>query len=126
MVKVARQGKNSDLFDRKLFDDIAAHGPLADRMRPSRLEDFEGQENIVGADKLLRQAIAVDQLPSMIFWGPPGSGKTTLAWVIAKMTTSTFVQFSPVSTGMQDLREVIVQAEERRKLYGTRTILFQS
>ena len=124
MVKVARQGKNSDLFDRKLFDDIAAHGPLADRMRPSRLEDFEGQENIVGADKLLRQAIAVDQLPSMIFWGPAGSGKTTLAWVIAKMTTSTFVQFSAVSTGMQDLREVIVQAEERRKLYGTRTILF--
>ncbi|MDD5110846.1 MAG: replication-associated recombination protein A, partial [Patescibacteria group bacterium] len=124
MPKVARHGKIPDLFDRKLVDDIAAHGPLADRVRPSRLEDFEGQEGIVGAGKLLRQAIAADQLPSMIFWGPPGSGKTTLAWVIAKLTKSVFVQFSAVSTGMQDLREVIVQAEERRKLYGTRTILF--
>ncbi|MDO8559614.1 MAG: replication-associated recombination protein A [bacterium] len=114
----------NDLFTHKFEQDLKAHGPLADRMRPQTLEEFEGQANIVGPGKLLRQAIVADQLPSMIFWGPPGSGKTTLASVIARLTRSVFVQFSAVSSGMKELREVVGQAEERRKLHGTRTVLF--
>ncbi len=113
-----------DLFTRKFQEDLARRGPLADRMRPRTLEEFEGQEALVGPNKLLRQAIESDELPSMIFWGPPGSGKTTLAAVIARLTQSTFVQFSAVTAGMKELREVIRQAEDRRQLHGQRTILF--
>jgi putative ATPase len=86
--------------------------PLADRMRPESLEEFLGQDEIVGEGKLLRQAILSDNLPSMIFWGPPGSGKTTLAFIIAKMTKSDFVRFSAVTSGVADLRNVIKRAEE--------------
>ena len=93
-------------------------------MRPNTLEEFEGQQALVGEGKLLRQAIAADKLPSMIFWGPPGSGKTTLAWVIAQLTKSVFVQFSAVTAGMKEFREVTSHAEERRKLHAQRTILF--
>jgi putative ATPase len=114
----------SDLFDAKFKQDIKRDAPLADRMRPDSLEEFEGQKEIVGEGKLLRQAIEQDELPSMIFWGPPGSGKTTLAWVIAKITKSVFVQFSAVTSGVKEFREVIKQAEERRKFNNKRTILF--
>src|SRR3989338_7919670 len=75
--------------------------PLADRIRPEKLGDFLGQDEIVGAEKLLRQAIKSDALPSMIFWGPPGSGKTTLAFIIAKQTKSDFIQFSAVTSGVE-------------------------
>ena len=97
--------------------------PLADRMRPDSLDGFLGQEEIVGKNTLLRQAIKSDQLPSMIFWGPPGSGKTTLAFIIAKQTKSEFIQISAVSSGLKDLREIIKRAKENKKLNKT-TILF--
>jgi putative ATPase len=97
--------------------------PLADRMRPKTLEDFLGQDEILGQDKMLNQAIKEDKLPSMIFWGLPGSGKTTLANIIAKQTKSDFIQFSAVSSGVAELRRTIAGAEKRRKL-NKRTILF--
>lgn len=97
--------------------------PLADRMRPQTLEEFLGQEEIVGEKKMLREAIRSDRIPSMIFWGPPGTGKTTLAFIIAKQTKSEFVRISAVSSGMKDLREVIERAKIDQRL-GKRTILF--
>ncbi len=97
---------------------------MADRLRPDMLADFFGQRELVSEGKMLRTAIEKDELPSMIFWGPPGSGKTTLAWIIAKMTKSVFVQFSAVTAGVKEFREVVAQAEQRRKLKNKRTILF--
>ena len=102
---------------------IDKNNPLADRMRPDCLDDFLGQEDLVGEGKLLRQAIESDKLPSMIFWGPPGSGKTTLAYIIARQTKSEFKQISAVSSGIKDLREIVKQAEENKRL-EKRTILF--
>ncbi|XOB40898.1 MAG: replication-associated recombination protein A [Candidatus Nealsonbacteria bacterium] len=99
------------------------HKPLADRMRPESLAGFFGQEEIVGKGKLLRRAINSDKLPSMIFWGPPGSGKTTLAFIIAKQTKSEFKQISAVSSGLKDLRAIIQQADYNQSL-GKKTILF--
>ena len=96
---------------------------MADRIRPEKLEDFLGQDEIVGQGKLLRQAIESDNLPSMIFWGPPGSGKTTLAFIIAKLTKANFIRFSAVSSGVADLKKVIKEAEEDKRL-GQKTILF--
>lgn len=97
--------------------------PLADRMRPETLDDFLGQEEIVGEGKLLRQAIAEDKVPSIIFWGPPGSGKTTLALIIAGQTKADFVKFSAVTSGLKDLREVIKKAQQN-EWQNKRTILF--
>jgi len=97
--------------------------PLADRIRPDRLEDFLGQDEIVGKGKLLRQAIESDNLPSIIFWGPPGSGKTTLAFIIAKQTKAEFLQFSAVTSGIRALKEVIKKAREN-EIEDRRTILF--
>ncbi|MHB8894250.1 MAG: replication-associated recombination protein A [Candidatus Geothermincolia bacterium] len=93
-------------------------------MRPRTLEEFEGQEDIVGEGQALRVAIDEDQISSMIFWGPPGSGKTTLARIIANATESDFVKFSAVTSGVPELRKVIAQAADRRKYNGRRTILF--
>ena len=92
-------------------------------MRPSSLDYFLGQTEIVGEGKLLRQAIEADQVPSMIFWGPPGTGKTTLAFIIAKKTKADFIQISAVTSGVSDLREIIKKAQENRRL-SIRTILF--
>ncbi|TFG35955.1 MAG: replication-associated recombination protein A [Parcubacteria group bacterium] len=97
--------------------------PLADRMRPGSLADFLGQDEVIGEGKLLRKAIESDQLPSMIFWGPPGSGKTTLAVIIAKQTKSEFIQISAVSSGKKDLLAIIEQAKEK-EAQGKKTILF--
>ena len=113
-----------DLFDRKMHQDIKGNAPLADRMRPQSLEDFVGQKDIVGEGKLLKQAILQDKIPSIILWGPPGCGKSTLARIIANLTKSVFVQMSAVSSGVKEFREVIVQAQDRRKLHSKRTILF--
>ncbi|OGF24293.1 AAA family ATPase [Candidatus Falkowbacteria bacterium RIFCSPLOWO2_12_FULL_45_13] len=97
--------------------------PLADRLRPETLADFLGQDEIVGSGKLLRQAITGDQLPSMIFWGPPGSGKTTLAHIIARQTKSEFLRISAVTSGLKDLRLIIKKAKEN-SIEGKKTILF--
>ncbi|MFA4818157.1 MAG: AAA family ATPase, partial [Parcubacteria group bacterium] len=97
--------------------------PLADRMRPETLAGFFGQAEVVGEGKLLRQAILGDSLPSMIFWGPPGSGKTTLAFIIAKQTKSEFIRISAVTSGVKELREIIDRAEGNKRL-GKNTILF--
>jgi putative ATPase len=98
--------------------------PLADRMRPRSLEEFLGQEHIIGKGRLLRRAIQADQLTSLIFYGPPGTGKTTLAQVIANTTESYFTTLNAVLTGVKDLRETINQAREYRDVYGRKTILF--
>lgn len=97
--------------------------PLADRIRPTSLDDFFGQEDVVGEEKLLRKAITSDNLPSMIFWGPPGSGKTTLALIIAKKTKSDFHQMSAVSCGVKELKDVLEIAEKNNK-EDKKTILF--
>lgn len=105
------------------MENINFKNPLADRMRPETLEEFLGQDEIVGEKKLLREAIKTDKIPSMIFWGPPGTGKTTLASIIAKQTKSEFVRVSAVSSGLKDLREIIERAKVNQRL-GKRTILF--
>jgi len=97
--------------------------PLADRMRPQNLEEFLGQDDILGEGKILRQSIQQDKIPSMIFWGPPGSGKTTLANIIANITKADFVKFSAVTSGLKDLREVIKRAQSD-EWQGKKIILF--
>lgn len=97
--------------------------PLADRMRPENLADYFGQEQVVGDGKLLRKAIESDHLPSMIFWGPPGTGKTTLAFIIAKATNSKFIQISAVTAGLKDLRLLISEAKSNQ-IEDKHTILF--
>src|SRR6187431_713649 len=97
--------------------------PLAERLRPKTLDEILGQEHLLGPGKPLRTAIERDQVPSMILWGPPGVGKTTLAQVIARMTKSDFVPFSAVLSGIKEIKEVMSSAEKGRRL-GRRTILF--
>ncbi len=111
-----------DLFDLSLNQD--SQRPLADRVRPELLEDFVGQEKILGREKLLRRAIEDDKLFSMLFWGPPGSGKTTLARIIARKSQSQFIHYSAVTIGVKEIREVTKQAKEDLKYKSTRTILF--
>jgi len=114
-----------DLFDHAMKERIAREAPLAARMRPRTLEEFVGQEEIVGEGRLLRRAIEADKLfSSIILWGPPGTGKTTLAMIIANTTQSHFETISAVLAGKPELRKVIEEARERRKLYQKRTILF--
>ena len=98
--------------------------PLAARMRPSNFDEFVGQEHLVGSGRVLRKCIDADQIPSMILWGPPGSGKTTLANVIASVTKSHFTRISAVSAGVADLRQAIEEAAKRLKRSGQRSILF--
>jgi len=114
-----------DLFSHAHEERLKSEAPLAARMRPRTLEEYIGQDDILGPGKLLRRAIEADRLfSSIILWGPPGTGKTTLAMVIANMTESHFETLSAVLAGKADLRKVIHEASERRKLYGKRTILF--
>ncbi|MBT3314406.1 MAG: AAA family ATPase, partial [Anaerolineae bacterium] len=115
----------TDLFDHKMQENLKKEAPLAARMRPRTLDDYVGQEHIVGEGKLLRRAIEADRLfSSILLWGPPGTGKTTLAQIIANQTESHFETLSAVLDGKPRLREVIHEALERRKLYNKGTILF--
>src|SRR5258705_7415073 len=98
--------------------------PLAERMRPESLDELVGQEERIGPGRPLREAIETDQVRSMILWGPPGSGKTTLARIIARLTRSQFVQFSAVLSGIKEIKEVMRVAEQYRRATGRRTILF--
>jgi len=114
-----------DLFDHAMQARMQSEAPLAARMRPRTLEDFIGQEHIVGEGKLLRRAIEADKLfSSILLWGPPGTGKTTLAQIIANRTQSHFVTISAILAGKADLRRIIDEALERRRLHNIRTILF--
>ncbi len=112
-----------DLFEHSRLDQISREAPLAARTRPRSLEEFVGQEEIVGPGRLLRRSIEGDQLSSLILWGPPGTGKTTLAMIIANTTKSHFETLSAVMAGVADIRRIVAQAKERRNLYGQRTIL---
>jgi putative ATPase len=114
-----------DLFDHALRQRMKQESPLAARMRPLTLAEFVGQDHIVGPGRLLRRAIEADRLfSSILLWGPPGSGKTTLAMVIAQSTHAHFETISAVLAGKDELRRIIQAAQERRRLYNHRTILF--
>jgi len=117
--------RSMELFEaaRKKTEDRREFVPLADRIRPDRLEDFIGQEHLLGPGRFLRSLIERDQLQLLIFWGPPGTGKTTLANIIARSTRSHFLAFSAVVSGVKEIRQVIQEAEEQ-KSRGQRTILF--
>ena len=114
----------SDLLEHALERDLARSAPLAARMRPRSLDEMVGQAGTIGPGSVLRSAIEGDRLFSMIFHGPPGSGKTTLAEVVARLTRSHFETLSAVSAGVADIKRVVTGARERRSLYGTRTVLF--
>ena len=106
-----------------MFDDRAENAPLASRLRPETLDEYVGQKHLVGKGKILRQLIENDNISSMIFWGPPGVGKTTLARIIAKQTKADFVEMSAVTTGVKEVKEIMNNAEQARRM-GIRTLLF--
>ncbi|HXK97432.1 MAG TPA: AAA family ATPase, partial [Limnochordia bacterium] len=111
-----------DLFSRAYMD--RTEKPLPLRMRPADLEQFVGQEHILGPGKLLRKAIEADQIGSLILYGPPGSGKTTLAYVISQVTKAHFIQVSATDTGVAELKKIIAEAKDRLKFQSQKTILF--
>ena len=115
---------NKDMFELKAEEQKGQQAPLATRMRPSSFHEFVGQGHLVGEGRVLRKAIEAGRLPSVVLWGPPGSGKTTLAFVISNSIDSHFAPVSAVSAGVADLRRVIEEAKERLKLYQQKTILF--
>src|SRR5919202_4680890 len=136
---VARAGPRKDRVDRHvpehtsgvsdLFSEAAARrlddtAPLAQRLRPTTLDEFVGQEHVVGPGRALRLAIEQDRVPSMILYGPPGSGKTTLARIVAQTTGAAFDELSAVSATVANVREVLGRARERLGAHGQRTILF--
>lgn len=106
-----------------MLDDRAKNAPLASRLRPETLDEYVGQQHLVGKGKILRQLIESDNISSMIFWGPPGVGKTTLARIIAKQTKADFVEMSAVTTGVKEVKEIMNNAEQARRM-GIRTLLF--
>ncbi|MDI6619630.1 MAG: replication-associated recombination protein A [Clostridiales bacterium] len=106
-----------------LFDNDKSNVPLADRVRPRNFDEFVGQEHLVGKGKVLRRLIELDNITSMILWGPPGVGKTTLAMIIANMTNAEFITFSAVTSGIKEIKDVMKKAEEGRHM-GKRTVLF--
>src|SRR5438067_4312751 len=114
---------NGSLFEEEQPSGPPPDAPLADRMRPQTLDEVRGQGHLLDPGKPLRTAIERDQVPSMILWGPPGVGKTTLAQIIAKMTKSTFVPFSAVLTGIREIKDIMAAAEKSRRM-GRRTIVF--
>jgi putative ATPase len=113
-----------NLFDQHRQTSIATEAPLAARMRPRTLDEFVGQDAIIGQGRLLRRAIQADQLSSLIFYGPPGTGKTTLAQIIANTTRAHFIAINAVLAGVKEIREAIATAQEKRGMYSQQTILF--
>ncbi len=113
-----------DLFDYMRTTAMKSEAPLASRIRPTTLEEIEGQQHILGKDKLLYRAIRADKLGSVIFYGPPGTGKTTIAKVIANTTSAEFTQINATTAGKKDMEEVVRQAKDSLGMYGKRTILF--
>src|SRR5215467_9600535 len=114
---------SGSLFEEEQPNSPPPDAPLADRMRPVTLDEVLGQGHLLDPGKPLRTAIERDQVPSMILWGPPGVGKTTLAQIIARMTKSTFVPFSAVLSGIKEIKEIMASAERARRT-GRRTIVF--
>src|ERR671914_134875 len=112
------------LFPEEPVPTKAAPAPLAERMRPRTFDEFVGQEDVLAPGRPLREAIERDLLQSIILWGPPGTGKTTLARIIAEMTSAQFVPFSAVLAGIKEIKEVMAAAEHRRRTTGRRTIVF--
>jgi len=113
-----------DLFEYSKEKQLKKSAPLAERMRPSTLEEFVGQEEIIGRGKLLYRAIKADRLSSIIFYGPPGTGKTTLANIIANSTKSHFTRINAVISGKEEIKKIIKEAKERLGMYGQRIVLF--
>ncbi|MBD2056646.1 AAA family ATPase [Oculatella sp. FACHB-28] len=113
-----------ELFDQQRQQLIETEAPLAARMRPRTLDQFVGQDHIIGQGRLLRRAIQADQLSSLIFYGPPGTGKTTLARIIANTTQAHFISINAVLAGVKEIREAIATAQEKRGMYAQKTILF--
>src|SRR4029434_9292442 len=113
-----------DLFDQQEANALKASAPLAERMRPMKLEDFVGQEHLLGPGAPLRKMIEADEIPSMILWGPAGSGKTTLAHVIAHTTSRIFHFFSAVLSGVKEVREIVEKAQQDLKYHGKQSLLF--
>jgi len=113
-----------DIFDISREEKLGREAPLADRMRPRSLDEFVGQEHILGEGRLLRRAIEADRLTSVILYGPPGTGKTTLAYIVTRYTEAHFEQVNAVTSGIKDLRRVVGEAQERLGMYGRRTVLF--
>src|SRR5260221_3781763 len=128
--RMPRTGRRTGRMGRTLFtppgeqESVSRDKPLAARMRPRELSEFVGQEHIVGEGRVLRRAIEAGQLPSFILWGPPGTGKTTLAAIAARHAGARFVGLSAVSAGVADLRRAIDEAQEAHAASGERTVLF--
>ncbi len=124
-MKVASKPRSGRLFEEDAGEPgTGSAPPLAERMRPASFDEFVGQQHILAEDKVLRRSIEADRVPSLLFWGPPGSGKTTLARLIATTTSAHFEPVSAVSAGVKDLRRAVAGANELRSLYGRPTILF--
>lgn len=113
-----------NLFTMAMEDNLKKNAPLADRMRPTIIDEFVGQDHLLGEGKFLNRSIKADRINSMIFYGPPGTGKTTLAMIIASNTNKRFEKLSAVTSGVKDIREVVYKAEESLKLSNKRTVLF--